>query len=168
MMSIDRAKRIIQCYGASPEAWPEHDRQAIQHLLLDSKSLADFQQQAFDLDKFIGLTSFLATVNNEILDQQCASRILSQLPEQQRKTDALATRFFRKAKEYPILLVASFVLFVFGLSGSHVSYQEKTFESLSIAEYIAIYIDEEYIPASTDDEELEVLAFLEPQFLDDF
>jgi hypothetical protein len=112
---------------------------------------------------------------NLALDQQCASRIMSQLPEQQCRVEQLPVTFFTTIKQKllylhdnPILLVASLVLLVFGLSNLHFNYQDKAFEPLSYAEYISIYVDEEYIPVSIDDEELEVLAFLEPQLLDDY
>ncbi len=181
MISIDRAKKIIQCYGGDPNTWPEHERKEILQLLLDSKRLTDMQQQALAIDSFFGLVEQkTGDLNYRPGDQLCADRILSNLPVQQREIQQITLKFLPEGdairhklrSTLPVLLVAVVVMIVQSLSNSlQRNQQTQGHQFLTMAEYMAVYVedyyitDEEYIPIN--DEQLEILAFLEPQIIDE-
>lgn len=179
MISVDRAKRIIQCYGGRSQGWPELERQDMLQLLLDSKSLTDIQQQALVLDDVISIAEQKKEqLIDRGLDQQCADRILMSLPEQQRKIEHIAMSFlplklnFRAnlATAILVVLVAVFVLTGLSLSNS-LSLNDKSEAGryLTMSEYMAVYVEDNYISDEQSmtvyDEQLEILAFIEPQIM---
>ena len=177
MISVDRAKRIIQSYGGRLQAWPESERQDVTQLLLDSKSLTDLQQQALVVDDFIGIAEPKV---EDILDQQCAERILAKLPEQQRKIHPIAMQFLplkslfseKFATATPVLLVAVLVMSVLGLSnGLLLNESTDNGRYLTMSEYMTVYVEDSYMSdeenISINDEQLEILAFIEPQIISD-
>ncbi len=177
MVSVDRAKRIIRSYGGRIQAWPASERQAVVRLLLDSKTLTDIQQQALLIDDLIGGAEYKA---EDELDQQCAERILANLPEQQRKIHPIAMLFlpykhiFRETMSTaaPVILVAAVVMSVLSLSNS-LSFNENTDNSqyLTLSEYMAVYVEDNNINEDentlVNDDQLEILAFIEPQIISD-
>lgn len=177
MVSIDRAKRIICSYGGRIQAWPSSERQGVVQLLLDSKTLTDIQQQALLIDDVIGEAEYKA---EDELDQQCAERILANLPEQQRKIHPIAMLFltykpvFRETMTTatPVILVAAVVLSVLSLSNSLLLNENvDNGQYLTLSEYMAVYVEDSNITEDentlVNDEQLEILAFIEPQIISD-
>jgi len=181
MISVDRAKKIIQCYGGLSRAWPEHERKDMLQLLLDSKSLTDMQQEALVLDNFIDLAEKKTDdLNGRQREQYCADRTLANLPEQQRKIDQIMIKLLpdmdifrcRLTSSIPILLVAVLVMSMLSLSNSLQRNQNTEGDKyLTVAEYMAVYVEDNYMADEEsmliNDEQLEILAFLEPQIMDE-
>jgi len=181
MISVDRAKKIIQCYGGLSRAWPEHERKDMLQLLLDSKSLTDMQQEALVLDNFIGLAEQKTDdLNGRQGEPFCADKILANLPEQQRKIEQITIKLlpnidgFRNklASSIPVLLVAMIVISMLSLSNSlQLNKSTEGDKYLTVAEYMAVYVEDNYLADEENmpinDEQLEILAFLEPQIMDE-
>jgi len=176
MISVDRAIKIIQCYGAYPLAWPDHERKDMQQLLLDSKSLSDMQKEALTLDKFM---RFPEQKEQELFEWESVvlcDQIITNLPKQELEIESVRIKILDKLrvvrKAYvetmqPILLVASVVLVIIMLlSGSFVD-NKKEVTPLSLADYMVLYVDDRLNEEIEMVEELEVLAFLEPQVLEE-
>lgn len=180
MISVDRAKKIIQCYGGYPLAWPEQDRPAMQQLLLDSKSLSDLQKEALALDSFMGFSIEKDNSSSDCqFDQQLANMIINKLPEQQQTIQQMPITFIKKCYESnkpiirfsaPVLLIASVMFLVIGLSASLQFNHTNDAGQLSLSDYMALYVDDTLVfeHESIDDEPLEMLAFLEPQIMDEY
>ncbi len=181
MISVDRANKIIQCYGGHSQAWPEQERKDMSQLLLDSKRLTDMQQEALVLDHFFGLAEQKTDdLNNGQKDQLCADRILSNLPEQQRNIEQITVKFLperdviRKKirSSVPVLLIAVMVVSVLSLSnGLQLNQQTEGNQYLTVEEYMTVYVEDNYMTDEENmpitDEQLEILAFLEPQIIDE-
>ncbi len=177
MISLDRAKAIILCYGGYPQAWPERERQAVLQLLPDSKSLSDLQKEALALDKYMQFSDQLGEEATDWqLDQLCSEKIIASLPQQRQKLSPLSMHFindgYRQILTIPvsIALVASAVLVVIGLSGTiRPNSIKNEIDQLSLSEYMALYVDDFTFSEREviDDQMLDMLVFLEPQVLDD-
>lgn len=177
MISIDRAKKIILCYGGYPLAWPEQEREAVLQLLPDSKSLSDLQIEALALDGFLGFSDHNEDTVDWALDQQCTAKIMAQLPEQMQNVEQAPVAFIgiwrnRALKiSKPIMLAASVALAVFGLSNNlQLDNTKAEAEQLSLSEYMTLYVDDALFDSevAVNDEQLEIFAFLEPQIMDDY
>lgn len=182
MISIDRAKKIIECYGGYPLAWPAHEQQAMQQLLLNSKSLKTLQNEALAFDSFIGASEKKNEASMDgVLDQLCASKILTNLPEQERTINQVPVTLISGdipllvsksiiKKAHPVALVASVVLIVVSLFNIYqFNKTSLEFSPLSLSEYMTLYVDDEAeVMAIENNEQLEILAFLEPQIMDDY
>jgi len=181
MISVDRAKKIIQCYGGHSQSWPEQERKEILPLLLDSKRLTDMQQEAIVLDNFFGLNNLEADdLNGRQRNQLCADRILTTLPEQQRKIEQITVQFLPEINvirkkirsSVPVLLVAVMVMSVLSLSNNlQLNQSREGNKYLTVAEYMAVYVEDNYMAEEEsmpiNNEQLEILAFLEPQIMDE-
>jgi len=178
MISVNRAKEIIHSYGGQAMAWPEKEREDVLHWLLDSKSLSDIQQQAMNVDSFITVSDQkMKDLIDQPLDQLCADRILADLPEQQQKTEHIAIRVIsychviKQKITPPILLVAAtIVVAVLALSNSFQANKNLVNDRyLTLSEYMTVYVEDNYIVEDedfiVDDEQLEILAFIEPQVM---
>jgi len=178
MISVNRTKEVIHSYGGQAGAWPEQERQDVLHWLLDSKSLSDIQQQAKDVDDFIAVSDQkMKGLMDKTLDQLCADRILANLPAQQQGTEQIAMRVIsnchviKQKITAPILLVAATVVVaVLALSNSfQVNENLVNDRYLTLSEYMAVYVEDNYVIEDeefiVDDEQLEILAFIEPQVM---
>ena len=52
-LSQTRAQEILNAYGATPERWPEEERQALVELLAQSPELQTIQKTAIELDNLL-------------------------------------------------------------------------------------------------------------------
>lgn len=166
MISVDRAKKIIICYGAHPSAWPEKERHSVQKLLLNSKKLNILQKEAMILDELI-MRPEQNKLQNKKINLQCSKKIMAALPEQQ-KIEKISLPLINKDKfkclKY-MALAASIAFTMVGISNnSLLSHTEGNIEQLSLSEHIALYTND---ISGIEDEQLEMLAFLEPQILED-
>jgi len=84
-MTPDRLKRLVDCYGESPRAWPEEEREAAQALLQLHPGLLSYIKSEAWLD------AVLNQVEPFVYSAEIASvkqRILLNLPEQPRQQPA--------------------------------------------------------------------------------
>lgn len=165
MISVDRAKKIINCYGAHPSAWPEQERHAVQQLLLNYKNLKTLQKKAIVLDELI-IHPEQRKLQNREMDHQCSYKIMAALPEQQ-KIEQISQPLINKDKQTfkYMALAASIAFTVIGISNNSLfSHTDTNIEQFSLSEHIAVYTNDFSV---IEDEQLEMLAFLEPQILED-
>ena len=177
MISIDRAKTILECYGGHPHAWPEKERQALQQALSGSRVLQKLQQEALTLDAFMGFSSTQETSVDQQSIDQCVKQIYKNLPVQTQDDKTITYKHpirktAKKIYQYnrPALRVASIMLALTGLIANMEYLHTDTTEHLLLSDYMAIYVDENNMPDSLlidDSSELELLAFLEPDILED-
>jgi len=78
-ISEQRARAIIDSYGASADAWPGDERRAVLALLEESASLRAYREEAACLDQALDISPAVATTDTSAL----AERILENLPPQQ-------------------------------------------------------------------------------------
>lgn len=95
LVSPDRVKRILECYGSNPEAWPDDEKVAALSLIQHSGELQDLQQQTAELDNLLKSADSAVTVN-EGASNELLNKIVNVLPEQDRKPD---TRFVNQSSK---------------------------------------------------------------------
>ncbi|WP_031433931.1 hypothetical protein [Methylomarinum vadi] len=78
MITIERARQIIECYGGNPNRWPETERAAMQRLLSNHQDLQELQRQAMQLDERL---LELFTVQEDTNHETLADQILANLPD---------------------------------------------------------------------------------------
>ena len=81
LISPERVKTILDCYGSNPDAWPEDEKVAALSLIQHSSELRELQQEAVKLDGFLS-----EAVNELNLDggdsNTILGKIVNSLPEQ--------------------------------------------------------------------------------------
>lgn len=176
MISIERAKTIIESYGGQPVFWPEHERFAMQQLLKNSSELRFLQQQEIALDRFIGIDGYNDhPVVNKQACSHCAKQILKNLPEQEQTIPKLSpfsnrtTTIYQQFTEHfqPLLLLASLVILVVGVTKEYPIDRAEEGVMLSLTESLNLYMEAELAENEQVDDTLDVLAFLEPQIFED-
>lgn len=176
-MSVERAKEILNSYGGYASAWPEQERETLQQLLAQSTDLRDTQQQALELDSFMGFPTLIPQAATAYdINSPCAQQIMARLAAQeQAKTKEPFTwinqfiALFNKdsLESYrPVLVLASVVLIILGLATNYQSSHKKEIELLSLTDYISLYVDNP-VTENNEPDEFEILAFMEPQLLED-
>lgn len=81
LVTPQRVKELFDCYGGSPEAWPEEERSAALALLDGSSELQTRREEACLLDQAMNLpASMTAAAPEQTAD--LAARILDPLPAQ--------------------------------------------------------------------------------------
>lgn len=81
LVTPQRVKELLDCYGGSPEAWPEEERTAALALLDSSSELQTRREEARLLDQAMNIPpSMTATASEHTAD--LAARILDRLPAQ--------------------------------------------------------------------------------------
>ncbi len=80
LVTPQRVKQLLDCYGGSPQAWPEEERAAALALLESSTELQRLQKEALILDQAMNLTEAAAPTAEPTAD--LAQKILGQLPAQ--------------------------------------------------------------------------------------
>ncbi len=79
MITIERARQILACYGGNPHRWPEAERADMQLLLASDSELRKLHRQALQLDG--RLTELFAFAEEETAFRPLADKILAGLPE---------------------------------------------------------------------------------------
>ena len=174
MMTTDRAKQIIDCYGGNFEQWPVDERLVLQRLLLSHPELLKAHQQALYLDE--KLEQYFASVQT-LETKQLEKKILKNLPVRKMNADSRAGRnikiisklfnieivlntFNNPAKTmgaFALMLLCAISLFLFN-------------ENRQVAIQISSGMEDELMlmAESLDySEELELLAILEPELVED-
>ncbi len=181
MITPERAQTIILCYGGCPSAWPKHERRALEALLSQSESLRALQKQSLSIDEFMGFVE----PDPELFDRQtalCAERIMAGLPRRRRPVvrkgyrkhrpsywRAKITRLIKTFQqyEYPVYWLSGLALAIM-LMVNISSPETHAAKDLTVAEYMAFYQDDsEQDDGLEGGEEIDMLAFLEPQLWDE-
>lgn len=169
IISIDRAKTILACYGGEPSAWPEQERDALLRVLKNSEILRSLQDAELAIDAFMDFpTGGKQSSIDYPLTEQCAENIMDRLPRQDQQTTGNAKRVVNFINQ-PLLLAASLMLLVLGLSNNVLLNQPQD-TVISLSEFMAIYDDEKITRDGSIElsDELALLAYIEPQLLEDF
>jgi hypothetical protein len=80
LVTPQRVEQLLDCYGGSPQAWPEEERAAALALLESSTELQRLRKEALILDRAMNLTEAAAPTAEPTAD--LAQKILGQLPAQ--------------------------------------------------------------------------------------
>ncbi|MDH5437037.1 MAG: hypothetical protein OEX83_09780 [Gammaproteobacteria bacterium] len=97
-MNRERVKKLIDCYGADTDRWPQKELAAAIRLLDASPELIAYQDEARTLDKLLTGHSVAMITDTNVL----ASRIMDNLPQQSRPSK---TGYIRYASAAAIALV---------------------------------------------------------------
>lgn len=84
LISPERVKQILKCYGANPQSWPADEKLAALTLIQHSAELRELQQQTVQFDKLL-LSADTALNIEETVDRDLLDRIVNSLPEQEKK-----------------------------------------------------------------------------------
>lgn len=184
MITVDRAKTILACYGGDSSLWPEHERMAMQVLLARFSSLRILQLEALSLDQLITIP---VDQQSDIKDQQYYSKLIAQtvssLPKQSPVKQPLLLRgkniflsltntlFEKSSFISPVAISMGGLFCVLTLLNPFNETEKQSAEYLSVAEFMVLFA-EDYTELNDemilDSDELETLAFLEPQLFSDY
>ncbi len=97
VVTHQRVKELLDCYGGWPQAWPEQERAAAWALLKSSTELQRLREEALVLDKALNLPSSARVATTTEATAALARKILGELPEpglarQPNQTDAHISR----------------------------------------------------------------------------
>ena len=115
-LSETRAQEILNAYGATPERWPEEERQALVELLAQSPELQSLQKTASELDDLLDGWQPEAAQDTDTLIRS----LPAQTPRKQSWLDQLTAFFLPKPIGWRQGLLAGVPLmlgFMWGLSG---------------------------------------------------
>jgi hypothetical protein len=77
----NRVARLLECYGADPQCWPDEERAAALKLISASSELQALQQEAAQLDGAMDVHNIKQRLNDSS-DTDAVMQILQQLPPQ--------------------------------------------------------------------------------------
>jgi hypothetical protein len=80
VVTNERVKELLDCYGGSPQAWPEEERAAAWALLKNSTELQRLREEALLLDQALDLPRSARGGTTTEATADLAKKILSQLP----------------------------------------------------------------------------------------
>ena len=86
LVSPERVRRILECYGANPDSWPMDEKVAALSLIQNSNELQALQQEAAEFDKLLKDTES-EFVSDEATTRSLVDRVVSALPEQDSKSN---------------------------------------------------------------------------------
>ena len=78
MITHERARQILNCYGGDPRRWPENERTAMERLLSSHSELQKLQEQCLQLDNRL---TELFSIQEEKTFEPLALKILARLPD---------------------------------------------------------------------------------------
>ena len=166
MMTTDRAKQILACYGGSFEQWPIDERLALQQLLSSNAGLLKAQQPALYLDK--KLEQLFA--NTQMIEtRQLEQKILMNLPNRQYVSRPQTSNKFLNMKGWlnhvinPAKTISAMALIVLAISSFQFIANQSDTHPVSIHMEDELWLMAEAFEQS---EELELLTILEPELID--
>lgn len=80
VVTHQRVKELLDCYGGSPQAWPEQERAAAWALLKSSTELQRLREEALSLDQALDLPRRARGATTTEATADLAKKILGQLP----------------------------------------------------------------------------------------
>lgn len=180
MITVDRAKTILASYGGDCSLWPEQERQAMQALLANSSSLRLLQSEALALDKLISIPVEQQSDLNHY--SQLIAQTISTLPDQESTQQTLFFRVKSRIAYFinnwllpsafinPVAISAMVLLCALTVFNSYDATEKPSPEYLTLSEFMGLFA-EDYAElnddAYADSDDLETLAFLEPQLFED-
>jgi hypothetical protein len=81
VVTHQRVKELLDCYGGSSQAWPEQERAAAWALLESSTELQRLREEALLLDQALNLPRRAGMATTTAATADLARKILGQLPE---------------------------------------------------------------------------------------
>lgn len=166
MMTTDRAKQILACYGGSFEQWPIDERLALQQLLSSNAGLLKARQQALYLDN--KLEQLFA--NAQMIEtRQLEQKILLNLPNRQSVSRPQTSNKFLNMKGWlnhvinPAKTISAMALIVLAISSFQFIANQSATHPDSIHMEDELWLMAEAFEQS---EELELLTILEPELID--
>ena len=183
MITVDRAKKILACYGGGSSLWPEHEREAMLALLAKSSSLRLLRSEALSLDQLISIP---VDQQSEIKRQRHYSKLIAQTVSSLPKQESVKQPLLLSVKNIflgltdkwleqsafinPVAISASVLICVLTLFNPFNITEKQSAEYLSVSEFMGLFA-EDYAEGSEDfyidSDELETLAFLEPQLFEE-
>ena len=157
LISPERVKTLLECYGADPANWPQDERSAALSLLNQSSDLQAQQQEAGRLDNLLRQTPQdlpLSDDDSTVL----VSRIVDQLPDQAVQPESHSHRtHWSIAAAAAILLLATPVI----IQMQSVQ-PEQPPEQLALADYeLWLWEDVTGDAIAKDNETLDFMALVE-------
>lgn len=160
IISVDRVKTILSCYGGQPKAWPEQEREAVTRILKDSSVLQQLQLDQLSIDQWIISSECLT---QSISTEACTAHIIGNLPKQSQVINYTSSLWTDRMSR-PLLLAASILFLVVGLS-NHPTFSHTDEPAMSLSDFMTVYFDTAEL---SDESELALLAYMEPLIMDDF
>lgn len=81
LISPERVREILDCYGADPESWPDDERTTALALIQNSTQLKNLQTEARQLDRYLTGGDIMQRAGKPV-DMNLVSRITANLPAQ--------------------------------------------------------------------------------------
>ena len=182
MITVDRAKTILACYGGGSSLWPEHEREAMLALLAKSSSLRLLRSEALSQDQLIAIpVDQQSEIKQHHYSKLIAQTVLS-LPKQESVKQPLLLNIKniflgltdkwleQSAFINPVAISVSVLICVLTLFNPFNVSEKQSAEYLSVSEFMVLFA-EDYAEVNEgfyiDSDELETLAFLEPQLFEE-
>jgi hypothetical protein len=103
LISPERVKALLECYGADANAWPDDERASAQALIQHSDELQALRKQERELDELL-LSGNDASAGQAPADSALVARIVDNLPEQKPSAKGArphASRYRTSALNHP-------------------------------------------------------------------
>lgn len=85
LISPERVKAILDCYGSDPAAWPQDEKVAALTLIQHSSELRDLQLEAAKLDRLLSEEAAMEPGLDQAASEDLINEIIDKLPEQEKK-----------------------------------------------------------------------------------
>ena len=100
LISPERVKKLFECYGSNPDAWPADEKVSALSLIQHSGELRELQKEIAEFDKILK-GSNIARELGETADQELVSKIVDVLPDQESKSNSrFRNRILRDEKSF--------------------------------------------------------------------
>ena len=170
MVTIERAKQILACYGGKPEQWPVDERLDLQQFLLSNTDLQLIQQQALELDEQL-VKTFTAFKGTDT--QYLQKNILANLPDRKKPENSQFSEFLTPINKS----LANAINKLFSPAGIMATVTMLVLLTIGVFNFkyetpalISNGMDDELLlmaEALDGSDELELLAILEPELFED-
>jgi len=125
LISPERVKKLFECYGAHPDAWPVDEKVSALSLIHHSSELRELQQEYAEFDRLLKDSDISSGVS-ALSDSKLLDKIISGLPEQDARADSSffsridnnRGRFFNLNKSFGAI-AASVAILAITLSITH-------------------------------------------------
>ena len=120
LISPERVRKLLECYGANAQAWPEDERASALALIQHSSELQNLRQQAHAFDVVLSAGDNRSRIDAPA-DPKLVARIVDGLPEQDRaasgsKRNRLGLAGLTDSRSLLSLAAATAAVFVISLS----------------------------------------------------
>jgi len=84
LITPDRVKKLLDCYGANPDCWPMDEKVSALSLIQHSSELRELQQNVAGFDRMLKASDISTDIEGSSNDE-LLQRIIEALPEQEHK-----------------------------------------------------------------------------------